>query len=36
MISAIGGSEGIEAMLTRMGRTQTNRDFLSTLSKDIL
>ncbi len=35
MISAIGGSEGTEAMLTRMGRTSSNKDFLSTLSKDI-
>lgn len=36
MLSAIGGSEGIEAMLTRMGRTQSNKEFLSTINKDIL
>ncbi|MGH2459173.1 MAG: transcription termination factor Rho [Chloroflexota bacterium] len=36
MISAIGGTEGTEAMLTRLSRTTSNRDFLSTLSKDIL
>jgi transcription termination factor Rho len=36
MISAIGGTEGIEAMLTRLGRTSSNREFLATLSKDIL
>jgi transcription termination factor Rho len=36
MISAIGGSEGIEAMLSRMGRTPTNKDFLNTLTKDIV
>jgi transcription termination factor Rho len=36
MLSAIGGSEGTEAMLTRMGRTQTNKDFLATIHKDIL
>ncbi len=36
MISAIGGTEGIEAMLTRMARTSSNREFLATLTKDIL
>jgi transcription termination factor Rho len=36
MIAAIGGSEGIEAMLSRMGRTPTNKDFLNTLTKDIV
>ncbi len=36
MISAIGGTEGIEAMLGRMARTSSNREFLATLSKDIL
>jgi transcription termination factor Rho len=36
MVSAIGGTEGIEAMLTRMARTSSNREFLATLTKDIL
>ncbi len=36
MISAIGGTEGIEAVLTRLSRTPSNREFLSTLRKDIL
>ena len=36
MIAAIGGSEGIEAMLSRMGRTPSNKDFLNTLTKDIV
>jgi transcription termination factor Rho len=36
MIAAIGGSEGIEAMLSRMNRTASNREFLSSLSKDIV
>ena len=36
MISAIGGSEGTEAMMSRMARTGSNKEFLATLSKDIL
>ncbi|MHB8618393.1 MAG: transcription termination factor Rho, partial [Chloroflexota bacterium] len=36
MISAIGGNEGTELMLQRLAKAQTNRDFLATLSKDIL
>jgi transcription termination factor Rho len=36
MISAIGGSEGTEAMMSRMTRTGSNKEFLATLSKDIL
>jgi transcription termination factor Rho len=36
MVSAIGGTEGIEAMLARMARTANNREFLNTLNKDIL
>jgi transcription termination factor Rho len=36
MLAAIGSSEGIEAMLTRLGRTQTNKEFLGTINKDIL
>ena len=35
MVQAIGGNEGIELLLTRMGRTTTNREFLATLNKDI-
>ena len=34
MIDAIGGgSEAAEAVISRMSRTQTNREFLETLSK---
>ncbi|MGQ9676719.1 MAG: transcription termination factor Rho [Chloroflexota bacterium] len=36
MVSAIGGTEGIEALLARMVRTQNNKEFLSTLTKDIV
>jgi transcription termination factor Rho len=36
MVSAIGGSEGIELMLTRMSKTQTNKEFLATLNKDLM
>jgi transcription termination factor Rho len=37
MISAIGsGSEGTELMLQRLMKTPTNKEFLATLSKDIL
>ncbi|MCL5264221.1 MAG: transcription termination factor Rho [Chloroflexi bacterium] len=36
MVSAIGGTEGVELMLTRMAKTPNNRDFLTTLTKDIL
>jgi len=36
MIAAIGATEGLEAMLTRMSRTGSNREFLATLNKDIL
>ncbi len=35
MVQAIGGNEGIELLLTRMGRTNTNKEFLATLNKDI-
>lgn len=36
MITAIGGTEGIEALLTRMAKTASNRDFLATLTKDVV
>jgi transcription termination factor Rho len=34
MIDAIGGSDALEAVLTRMAKTRTNKDFLDTLAKD--
>ena len=34
MIEAIGGSDALEAVLTRMAKTRTNKDFLDTLAKD--
>lgn len=36
MVSAIGGTEGIELLLTRMPKTQNNKEFLATLTKDIV
>ncbi|HLY65808.1 MAG TPA: transcription termination factor Rho, partial [Chloroflexota bacterium] len=37
MISAIGGgTEGTELILQRLTKTQSNKEFLATLSKDIL
>ncbi|MCL5958717.1 MAG: transcription termination factor Rho [Chloroflexi bacterium] len=36
MVSAIGGTEGLELMLARMAKTANNREFLGTLSKDIV
>ena len=36
MVQAIGGTEGIELLLTRMAKTASNREFLSTLNKDII
>jgi len=37
MIAAVGGgTEGTELILQRLSKTQTNKEFLSTLSKDIL
>jgi transcription termination factor Rho len=37
MMSAIGGgNEGTELILQRLAKTETNKDFLGTLSKDIL
>jgi transcription termination factor Rho len=34
MIEAIGGTDALEAVLTRMAKTRTNKDFLDTLAKD--
>ena len=34
MIEAIGGTDALEAVLTRMSKTRTNKDFLDTLAKD--
>ena len=36
MVQAIGGTEGIEAMLARMSKTSTNREFLASLTKDVI
>ncbi|HEX2922721.1 MAG TPA: transcription termination factor Rho [Chloroflexota bacterium] len=35
MLTAIGSTEGTELVLTRLNKTQTNKDFLSTLTKDV-
>ncbi len=35
MVSAIGGSEALELVLSRMAKTPNNREFLATLSKGI-
>ncbi len=35
MISAIGGTEAMELVVSRMAKTQNNREFLTTLSKGI-
>ncbi|MCL4459735.1 MAG: transcription termination factor Rho [Chloroflexi bacterium] len=36
MVAAIGGTEGIELLLTRMSKTANNKEFLATLTKDIV
>ncbi|MCL5959052.1 MAG: transcription termination factor Rho [Chloroflexi bacterium] len=36
MVGAIGGTEGLELMLARLMKTANNREFLGTLSKDIV
>jgi transcription termination factor Rho len=36
MVSALGGTEGIELLLGRMIKTTNNAEFLSTLTKDVL
>jgi transcription termination factor Rho len=35
MVSAIGDEEAVELILTRMGKTKTNKEFLDTLNKDL-
>ncbi len=35
MVSMLGGSEGTELVLSRLGKTQTNKDFLETLNRDV-
>src|SRR6185312_5049460 len=35
MVSMLGGSEGIELMLSRIVKTDTNEEFLLTLNKDV-
>ena len=34
MLEAIGGSDALEAVLTRMAKTRNNKEFLDTLAKD--
>ncbi len=36
MLSAIGGTEALEALLNRMAKTRHNVDFLATLNRDVL
>jgi transcription termination factor Rho len=36
MVSALGGTEGIELLLGRMVKTTSNAEFLATLTKDVL
>lgn len=36
MVSALGGTEGIELLLGRMAKTASNGEFLTTLTKDVL
>ena len=35
MLTAIGTTEGVELVLSRMGKTVNNKEFLSTLTKDV-
>ena len=35
MLTAIGTTEGLELVLNRMGKTTNNKEFLSTLTKDV-
>ena len=35
MVSMLGGSEGTELLLSRLSKTQTNREFLETLNRDV-
>ncbi len=34
MVEAIGGTDALEAVLTRMGKTRSNKEFVETLTKD--
>ncbi len=36
MVSALGGTEGIELLLGRMVKTSNNQEFLTTLTRDVL
>jgi transcription termination factor Rho len=36
MLGVLGGSEGLELMLSRLARTKDNGEFLTTLTKDVL
>jgi transcription termination factor Rho len=36
MLGVLGGSEGLELMLSRLSKTKDNPEFLATLTKDIL
>jgi len=35
MIDTIGGTDSVELILERLGRTRNNEEFLNTLNKDI-
>jgi transcription termination factor Rho len=35
MVSMLGGSEGTELLLSRLAKTQTNEEFLQTLTRDV-
>ncbi len=35
MLTAIGSTEGVELVLSRLGKTANNKEFLSTLTKDV-
>jgi len=35
MLTAIGTTEGLELVMARMGKTANNKEFLTTLTKDI-
>jgi transcription termination factor Rho len=35
MVSMLGGTEGTELVVGRIAKTQTNEEFLATLTKDV-
>jgi transcription termination factor Rho len=35
MLSAVGANEGIEILLNRLAKTQTNAEFLASLTKNL-